>query len=56
MTVLWFSLSPGGSARRFSDERYAQGWMTAFEDVVKSDPSVDLHVAFISKKEKVSFE
>ena len=55
MTVLWFSLSPGGSVRRYSEENYAQGWMASFEDVVKQVPEIDLHVAFVSKTEKASF-
>lgn len=55
MKVLWFSLSPCGSNRRFGNDIYSQSWMTSLEDHLKKVPGIELHVAFISKKEGESF-
>lgn len=55
MKVLWFSLSPCGSNRRFGNKVYSQSWMTSLEDHLKKVPGIELHVAFISKKERESF-
>lgn len=56
MKVLWFSLSPCGSLRRFGKERIVQGWMISLEDALKKEKDIDLSVAFFSTEEKDSFE
>lgn len=56
MKVLWFSLSPCGSLRRFGKERVVQGWMISLEDALKKEKDIDLSVAFFSTEEKDSFE
>lgn len=56
MKVLWFSLSPCGSLRRFGKERIVQGWMISLEDALKKEKDIDLSVAYFSTEEKDSFE
>ena len=48
MKILWFSLSPCGSIRRFKQERIIQGWMISMEDELKKIPQINLNVAYIS--------
>lgn len=56
MNILWFSLSPCGSIRRYGKERIIQGWMISLEDALKKEENVNLSVAFFSSTEKESFE
>lgn len=53
--ILWFSLSPCGSIRRFNKERVFQGWMISLEDELKKNKDIELHVAFLSGVEGEEF-
>lgn len=48
MKILWFSLSPCGSIRRFNQERIIQGWMISLEDELKKKSAINLNVAYFS--------
>ena len=50
MKILWFSLSPCGSARKDNIDRLEQGWMISLEDEIKKNDQIDLYVSFISEK------
>lgn len=53
MKVLWFSNSPCGSIRRFSNGLVKSGgWLISLEDELKSNPDITLEVAFFPTKEK----
>lgn len=56
MKVLWFSNSPCGSIRRFSNGLVKSGgWLISLEDELKSNPDITLEVAFFSDKGEVPF-
>ena len=55
MRILWYSLSPCGSIRRSGEQRVIQGWMISLEDEIKKVKDIDLHVAYFSDTESVSF-
>lgn len=55
MKILWFSLSPCGSVRRFCDKRIIQGWMISLEDEIKKCEGVQLEVAFFSDRKEEAF-
>lgn len=50
INILWFSLSPCGSIRRYKETRVTQGWMISLEDEIKKIPNIKLSVAYISFK------
>ena len=52
MKVLWFSLSPCGSVTRETASKTKHGWMIALETALKRCNSVELEVAFFSKKKE----
>lgn len=56
MKVLWFSLSPCGSMRRFNTVKIIQGWMLSLEDIVKNVTGIDLSVCYICQKKEEYFE
>lgn len=56
MKVLWFSLSPCGSIRRYNTERVIQGWMISLEDEMKRIPEIELEVAFFSECKETPFK
>lgn len=56
MRVLWFSLSPCGSLRRYQEQRVIQGWMISLEDEVKKNPDIELSVAFFSESEGMPYD
>lgn len=55
MKVLWFSLSPCGSVTRGTVAKTKHGWMIALETALKQSGSVELEVAFFSKKNEKPF-
>ena len=55
MKVLWFSLSPCGSVTRETASKTKHGWMIALETALKRCNSVELEVAFFSKKKEEPF-
>lgn len=56
MKVLWFSLSPCGSLRRYNVQRVIQGWMISLEDEIKKYKDIELSVAYFSDVEETPFE
>lgn len=56
INILWFSLSPCGSMRRFNEKRFIQGWMISLEDEIKKVPGINLSVAYISSKKENPFK
>lgn len=54
--ILWFTLQPCGSARRFGDKFILGGWLISLEDELKKQDKIDLHVAFISDEEDKDFD
>lgn len=56
MKILWFTLSPCGSLRRYNIERVIQGWMISLEDEIKKIPEIELEVAFFSEKKEEPFQ
>ncbi len=56
MKVLWFSNSPCGSVKRFSQEITRGGWLISLEDELKKHSDVELSVAYISQKNEKPFE
>lgn len=56
MKVLWFTNSPCGSVRRFSESVKTGGWMISLEDEIKKCPNINLSVAFISKTKEKTFK
>lgn len=56
MKVLWFSNSPCGSIRRFSNGLVKSGgWLISLEDELKSNPDITLEVAFFSNEGEAPF-
>lgn len=55
MKILWFTNSPCGSIRRFSQSAQTGGWMISLEDELKKNTSIKLSVAYISSKPENSF-
>lgn len=55
MNILWFSLSPCGSIRRYNDKRVIQGWMISLEDEIKKHPDINLSISFFSNKKEDDF-
>ena len=56
MKVLWFSNSPCGSVKRFSQKITRGGWLISLEDEMKKHSGVELSVAYISPKYEKPFE
>lgn len=56
MKVLWFTNSPCGSVRRFSESVKTGGWMISLEDEIKKNPDIELSVAYMSSKFENSFK
>lgn len=56
MKVLWFTNSPCGSVRRFSESVKTGGWMISLEDEIKKNPDIELSVAYMSSKFEKSFK
>ena len=56
MKVLWFTNSPCGSVRRFSESVKTGGWMISLEDKIKKVPDINLFVAYISSKKEQPFK
>lgn len=56
MKVLWFTNSPCGSIRRFSNSIQTGGWMISLEDEIKKNPNIELSVAYISSKKEKPFK
>lgn len=55
MKILWFTLTPCGSVRRFKSDTIVCGWLVSLEDELKKKPDVDLHVAYFSFSEREEF-
>ena len=56
MKVLWFSLSPCSSSKRFGTEKLIQGWMISLENAIKHIEGVSLEIAYMSNIDEQSFE
>lgn len=56
MKVLWFSLSPCSSTKRFGTEKLIQGWMISLEDAIKRTYGISLEIAYMSNIEESPFE
>lgn len=56
MKVLWFSLSPCSSAKRFGTEKIIQGWMISLENAIKRTEEISLEIAYISRIDEPPFE
>lgn len=56
MKVLWFSLSPCSSAKRFGTEKIIQGWMISLENAIKRTEDISLEIAYISRIDEHPFE
>jgi glycosyltransferase involved in cell wall biosynthesis len=54
MKVLWFSLSPCSSTKRFGKEKLIQGWMISLENAIKH--SISLEIAYASDREEAPFD
>lgn len=56
MKILWFSLSPCSSAKRFGKEKLIQGWMISLENEMKRQEDISLEVAYVSNIDEKPFE
>lgn len=56
MKVLWFSLSPCSSTKRFGKEKLIQGWMISLENEIKRNKDISLEVAYVSSIDEQPFE
>ena len=56
MKVLWFSLSPCSSTKRFGAEKLIQGWMISLENAIKHTDDITLEVAYFSDRNEAPFE
>ena len=56
MNILWFTNSPCGSIRRFSESAKTGGWMISLEDEIKKYTNINLSVAYISTTKESPFK
>ena len=56
MKVLWFSLSPCSSSKRFGTEKLIQGWMISLENAIKRTEGISLEIAYMSNIYEEPFE
>ena len=56
MKVLWFSLSPCSSTKRFGTEKLIQGWMISLENAIKHTKGFSLEIAYMSNIDEQPFE
>lgn len=56
MKVLWFSLSPCSSTKRFGKEKLIQGWMISLENAIKYSKEISLNIAYFSNIDEQPFE
>lgn len=55
MKVLWFSPTPCGSIKRFSQSPTLGSWMISLEDMLKQQKDVELYVAYLSVTKEPPF-
>ena len=56
MKVLWFSLSPCSSTKRFGAEKLIQGWMISLENAIKHTKGFSLEIAYMSNIDEDPFD
>lgn len=55
MRILWFANTPCGAAARLGMDIQVGGWLAALEKGLKTDPEIDLHVAFYHDRPMEAF-